>query len=48
MKGKTRSTGEIIRILRQAHGGGTPHSVFREHIIYEQKYYRWKKKSGRI
>ncbi len=46
MKGKTHSTEEIIRILRQADGGKTAHSVCREHNISEQTYYRWKKKYG--
>ena len=33
MKGKTHSTEEIIRILRQAGGGETAQSVCREHNI---------------
>ena len=36
MKGKTHSTEEIIRILRQADGGETAQSVCREHNISEQ------------
>ena len=43
MKGKTHSTEEIIRILRQGDGGNTTQSVCREHNISEQTYYRWKK-----
>ena len=46
MKGKTHSTKEIIRILRQADGGNTAQSVCREHNISEQTYYRWKRKYG--
>ena len=46
MKGKTHSTEEIIRILRQADGGETAQSVCREHNISEQTFYRWKKKYG--
>ena len=46
MKGKTDSTEEIIRILRQADGVETAHSVCREHNISEQTFYRWKKKFG--
>jgi len=46
MKGKTDSTEEIIRILRQADGGETALSVCREHTISEQTFYRWKKKYG--
>ena len=44
MKGKTHSTGEIIRILRQADGGETAQSVCGAHNISEQTLYRWKKK----
>ena len=46
MKGKTHSTEEIIRILRQADGGETALSVCRGHNISEQTFYRWKKKYG--
>ena len=46
MKGKTHSTDDIIRILRQADGGETALSVCREHNISEQTFYRWKKKYG--
>jgi len=46
MKGKTHSTEEIIRILRQADGGETALSVCREHNISAQTFYRWKKKYG--
>ena len=46
MKGKTHSTEEIIRILRQADGGETAQSICREHNISEQTFYRWKKKYG--
>ena len=46
MKGKSHSTEEIIRILRQGDGGNTAQSVCREHNISEQTYYRWKKKNG--
>jgi len=46
MKGKTHSTEEIIRILRQADGGETAKSICREHNISEQTFYRWKKKFG--
>ena len=48
MKGKTHSTEEIIRILRQADGGETALSVCREHHISEQTFYRWKKKYGEL
>ena len=48
MKGKTHSTEEIIRILRQADGGETAPSVCREHNISEQTFYRWKKKYGEM
>ena len=44
MQGKTHSTEEIIRILRQADGGETALSVCREPNISEQTFYRWKKK----
>ncbi|MEE2871836.1 MAG: transposase [Candidatus Latescibacterota bacterium] len=44
MKGKTHSTEEIIRILRQADGIETAQSVCREHNISEQTFYRCKKK----
>ena len=46
MKGKTHSTEEIIRILRQADGVETAQSVCREHNIQERTFYRWKKKFG--
>ena len=46
MKGKTHSTGEMIRILRQADGSETAQSVCRAHNISEQTFYRWKKKYG--
>ena len=46
MKGKTPSTEEIIRILRQADGGEPAQSICREHNISEQTFYRWKKKYG--
>ena len=46
MKGKTHSTEEIIRILRQADDVETAQSVCREHNISEQTFYRWKKKFG--
>ena len=46
MKGKTHSTEEIIRILRQADGGVSPPSAGREHNISEQTFYRGKKKYG--
>ena len=46
MKGKTHSTEEIIRILRQAAGGETAPVICREHNISEQTFYRWKKKYG--
>ena len=46
MKGKTHSTEEIIRILRQADGGDTTQAICREHNIFEQTFYRWKKKYG--
>ena len=48
MKGKTHSTEEIIRILRQADGGETALSVCRELHISEQTFYRWKKKYGEL
>ena len=46
MKGKTHSTEEIIRILRQADGGQTAQAVCREYNISEQTFYQWKKKYG--
>ena len=46
MKGKTHSTEEIIRILRQVAGGETAQAICREHNISEQTFYRWKKKYG--
>jgi len=46
MKGKTHSTEEIIRILRQADGVETAQSVCREHNISEQTFYRWRRKYG--
>ncbi len=46
MKGQTHSTEEIIRILRQADGGGTAQSICRKHGISEQTFYRWKKRYG--
>ena len=46
MKGKTHSTEEIIRILRQADGGKTAQAICREHNISEQTSYRWTKKYG--
>ena len=48
MKGKTHSTEEIIRILRQADGGQTAQAVCREYNISEQTFYQWKKKYGGI
>ena len=48
MKGKTHSTEEIIRILRQADGGETAQAICREHNISEQTCYRWRKKYGAI
>ena len=44
MQGKAHSTEEIIRILRQADGGETALSAYREHNISEQTFYRLKKK----
>ena len=46
MKGKTHSTEEIIRILRQADGGQTAQAVCRECNISEQTFYQWKQKYG--
>ena len=46
MKGKTHSTEEMSRILRQADGGETAQAICREHNISEQTFYRWKKKYG--
>jgi putative transposase len=46
MEDKTHNTDEIIRNLRQADGGETALSVYREHHISEQTFYRWKKKYG--
>jgi len=46
MKGKTHSTEEMIRILRQADGGETAQAICREHNISEKMFYRWKKKYG--
>ena len=46
MNGKTLSTEEMIRILRQADGGETAQAICREHNISEQTFYRWKKKYG--
>ena len=46
MKGKTHSTEEIIRILRQADGGQTAQAVCREYNISEQTFYRWKKNTA--
>ena len=46
MKGKTDSTEEIIRILRQADGGETAQAICREHNISEQTFYRLKNKYG--
>ena len=46
MKGKTHSTEEIIRILRQTDWAVSPPSVCRDHNISEQTFYRWKKKYG--
>ena len=46
MKGKTHSTEESIRILRQADGGETAQVICREHNTSEQTFYRWKKKYG--
>lgn len=40
------STEDVIRILRQADGGEIAQFVCREHNIYEQTLYRWKKKYG--
>ena len=46
MNGKTHSTEEMIRILRQADGGETAQAICREHNISEPTFYRWKKKYG--
>ncbi len=48
MKGKTHNTEGIIPILRQADGGETAQSIFREHNISEQTFYRWKKEYGNM
>ena len=45
MKGKTHSTEEIIRILRQADGGEIAQAICRGHNISEQTFYRWTKKT---
>ena len=45
MKCITDSTEEIIRILRQANGGGIAQSVCRKHNVSEQPFYRWKKEN---
>jgi putative transposase len=44
MKGKTHSTEEIIRILRQ--GDETVESTCREHNISKATFHRWKRKYG--
>ena len=41
MKGKTHSTEEIIRILRQADGGETAQSVCREHRFAPRMEHGW-------
>ena len=46
MNGKSHSTEEMIRILRQADGSKTAQAICREHNIFEQTSYRWKKKYG--
>ena len=46
MKGKTHSTEEIVRILRQADDGETAQAICRKHNISEQTFYLWKKKYG--
>ena len=40
MKGKTHSTGESIRILRQADRGESAQSICQEHNMSAQAFYR--------
>ncbi len=46
MKQKQHSTGEIIRILRQADGDETVESICREHNISQATFHRWRRKYG--
>ena len=46
MKGKTHSTEEIIRILRQADVDETVESICREHNISKATFHRWRRKYG--
>lgn len=48
MKGKTYTTEEKIRILRQADGGGTILEVCRQANISEVTFHRWKKQFGQM
>jgi putative transposase len=46
MKGKTHSTEEILRILRQAESDETTDSVCREHNVSKATFHCWKRKYG--
>jgi len=46
MKGKTHSTEEIIRILRQSDTDQTVESICRESNISKATFHRWKRKYG--
>ena len=46
MKGKSHSTEEIIRILRQAETDATIDSICRDHNVSKATFHRWLKKYG--
>ncbi len=48
MKGKSYTTEEKIRMLRQADKGKTILEVCRENNISEQTFHRWKREFGMI
>jgi transposase-like protein len=41
MKGKSHSTEEIIRILRQAETNATIDSICRDHNVSKATFHRW-------
>ena len=46
MKGKSHSTEEIIRILRQAETDATIDSICRDHNVSKATFHRWLNKYG--
>ncbi|MSU71619.1 MAG: IS3 family transposase, partial [Opitutus sp.] len=48
MKGKSHTTEQQIRILREADGGKSIVAVSKEHNISEVTFHRWKRQFGQL